>query len=89
MIGGSKKVQAANSVSFLFPFFLGRSKETLLAEYIPQRDTTHFDSENDYQTGCRNVSHVTHNDNRQEHVQPNDPIQPTFNNDSDNDEKFE
>ena len=32
---------------------------------------------------------VTHNDNRQEHVQLNDPIQPTFNNDSDNDEKFE
>ena len=34
MIGGSRKVQAASSVSFLFPFFLERSKATLLAEYI-------------------------------------------------------
>ena len=31
MIGGSKNVQAVSRVSFLFPIFLGRSKETLLA----------------------------------------------------------
>ena len=32
MIVGSKEVQAVSRVSFLFPIFLGRSKETLLAE---------------------------------------------------------
>ena len=32
---------------------------------------------------------VTDNNNSQDYVHPNDPIQPTINNNSENDEKFE
>ena len=34
MSGGSKNLEAARRVSFLFPICLGRSKETLLAGYF-------------------------------------------------------
>ena len=35
------------------------SRDVIGCEYntINLRDTTHFDSEDDYRTGCRNVSH--------------------------------
>ena len=37
MISGSKIVQAASRVPFLFPIFLGRSKEAVLAGYFYAR----------------------------------------------------
>ena len=50
---------------------------------LPQancRDTTHFDSEDDYRTGCRNVSHCQQQLNSpiQDYVHPDDQTQPTF-----------
>ena len=43
------------------------------------RDTTHFDSENDYRTGCRNVSHCQQQlSSVQGYVHLDDQNQPTF-----------
>ena len=35
---------------------LSRAKRASAAPWV-RRDTAHFDSEDDYRTGCRNVSH--------------------------------
>ena len=37
-----------------------------------------FNSENDYRTGCRNVSAVNNNSTIQDYVHPDDQTQPTF-----------
>ena len=45
---------------------------------INWRDTTHFDSEDDYRTaGCRNVSHCQQQSYSRDYVHPDDQTQPT------------
>ena len=45
---------------------------------INWRDTAHFDSEDDYRTGCRNVSHCQQQSySGLQHVHPDDNTQPT------------
>ena len=39
-----------------------------------------FDSEDDFHTGCRNVSHCNNNSPIQDYVHPDDQAQPTFKN---------
>ena len=45
-----------------------------------ERDTTHFDSEDDYSTGCRNVSqcHIQDYVNPDDHTQPTHKMTPGF-----------
>ena len=48
---------------------------------INWHDTTHFDSEDDYRTGCRNISHCQQQSysglQHVQHVHPDDHTQPT------------
>ena len=45
---------------------------------INWRDTTHFDSEDDYRTGCRNVSHCQQQQSYSGLHSPDNQTQPTF-----------
>ena len=48
-------------------------------ESILLNSTTHFDSEDDYRTGCRNVSHYQQQHSPiEDYVHPDDQTQPTF-----------
>ena len=56
------------------------SRDVIGCEYntINLRDTTHFDSEDDYHTGCRTSVTVNNNSPIRNYVHQDDQTQPTF-----------
>ena len=60
----------ALTLGYLSPA-LNNSAQSLIPA-INWRDTTHFDSEDDYCTGCSNVSHCQQQQSYSDHVHPND-----------------
>ena len=48
-----------------------------LMQTINWRDKTHFDSEDDYRTGCQNVSHCNNNSPIQDYIYMDDHDLPT------------
>ena len=66
------------------PSIVAVKQSSIVSQSIPEyntinwRDTTHFDSEDDYRTGCRNVSHCKQQQYSpiQDYVHPDDQTQP-------------